>query len=57
MNKVFFLIVTVLTIFTGYSQKGNKRAIELSILKDTITNNSLITVEFYNNSDTAIIFL
>ncbi|MDM1412129.1 hypothetical protein HX038_15440 [Myroides odoratimimus] len=56
MNKVFFLIVTVLTIFTGYSQIRNKGAIELSILKDTITNNSLITVEFYNNSDTAYYF-
>ncbi|AJH14474.1 hypothetical protein [Myroides profundi] len=56
MNKMFILVITVFTIFTGYSQKKNEGAIELSILKDTITNNSLITVEFYNNSDTAYYF-
>jgi len=47
----FFLLILIL-----FKTNIQAQEIELRILKDTIVNNSLIEVEFYNSSETAYYF-
>ncbi|WP_353100638.1 hypothetical protein [Myroides odoratus] len=50
INKLGYVLFLFISIFS-YGQNMERKDITLTILKDSIENNSLITIEFYNHSD------
>ncbi|STZ30558.1 Uncharacterised protein [Myroides odoratus] len=51
MRRLYYLMLFFVSI-SSYSQNVVREDITLTILKDSIENNSLVTVEFFNHSDT-----
>ncbi|MBB1139288.1 hypothetical protein H4K33_07250 [Myroides sp. WP-1] len=51
-RRILYVMMLFFTSVFSYSQHVVREDITLTILKDSIENNSLVTVEFFNHSDT-----
>ncbi|WHT40125.1 hypothetical protein QNH98_05740 [Myroides sp. mNGS23_01] len=52
IREILYITMLFFTSIFSYSQNADKKDITLTILKDSIENNSLVMVEFFNHSNT-----